>query len=93
VTDRFTEESVDRMFPEHVKAREVKDEMGVISEFVEWLEMRGLHIVDLSCTPFCRTAIQRPQTLIAEHFGIDEKKFSDEKDAMLTILQEQARSK
>jgi hypothetical protein len=84
----------DRKYPEHAKLRLVVDESQRIGRFLDWLESEREPPVSL-CTgePHLGNGGMhyeriRPgiEDLLAEYFGIDRQKLSEEKDAMVEEL-------
>jgi hypothetical protein len=79
-------------YPEHEKLKARKAEHQAISEFIEFIEGQGneiIHYVDVdSDDPYNKPIIKRSSNsdMIAEFFGIDQQKFSEEKDQMIKSL-------
>jgi hypothetical protein len=72
-------------YPEHAKLSVIRDESQKCGEFLEWLEHeKGYtlhHYVEGSEHAY--PVYESTQSLLAEFFGIDHKKLSAEKDAII----------
>lgn len=72
------------LYPEHEKLEKVRTLSQVCGEFLEWLEMQGLHLGKWDAGGEYLVVKQtRRSRLLAEFFDIDEKKLEQEKQAML----------
>lgn len=76
------------MYPEHDKLSKVENEVSTISEFMEWLENKGLEICFIGNAGrgdmIERIPIQQAKaSLIGEYFGIDNEIIEKEKREML----------
>lgn len=68
---------------EHEKLRAIVDKSQAIGEFVEWLEYeKQIHLCEYVDRDLFHTRTSM-RDLLAEFFGIDQKKIDAEKDAML----------
>lgn len=69
-------------YPEHVKLKAIQAKSQACGEFLEWLDERG---IELGCWAEGRfdPYSYRKTSLLAEFFGIDERKIEEEKRAML----------
>lgn len=70
----------EELYPEHAKLRNQRQEHAAIETFISFLEERDYEIKP----PDGRYI--RPETLIAEYFEIDLKKFDEEKHQMLAEI-------
>lgn len=69
-------------YPEHAKLKAIVDKSQVIGEFMDWLSDKGIHLAEWGKHELF--SINTPiRDLLAEFFGIDQKKLDAEKDAML----------
>lgn len=86
-------------YPEHEKLAQISDKSQAIGEFMDWLnETKGFQLGEWgTCLDeFCQEDSLHPVTpttvdLLAEHFGIDQNKLEDEKQAMLEAQREMNR--
>ena len=88
----------DAKYPEHVKLRSISGQSQAIGAFLDWLLnahepelflcIREKHHGRGSMT--YGHAVYSIEKLLAEYFEIDSQKISDEKDAMVRALQQEA---
>jgi len=89
----------DVQYPQHEKAKELEKEMQGISQFLQYLDSKGIQLVTADgcilpgglrgqiCTLHNPVRVHRA-TLIAECLDIDEKAMEAEKEAMFTTIRE-----
>ncbi len=76
-------------YPEHEKRAEVKDDIQVIGDFLEWIDQKGLllcswvskEILD-ECVPINKSF----DDLIYEYFNIDRDLIESERKAVLEAI-------
>lgn len=72
------------IYPECEKVKEHALESHTIGSFLEWLKEKGLHICEYQENGVSLQYIrQSNEQLIAEHLGIDLKKYESEKQQIL----------
>ena len=78
-------------FPEHQKLSDNQKEHEAIVSFLNFLEEKGLEIGhERNCWPgytLPKFTREKTSAVIAEYFGVDEKKLEAEKRQMLDALQ------
>lgn len=73
-------------YPEHDKAEKIKNLSQACGEFLEWLQdEKGVHLASYGDGELYQVD-QSVSSLLAEFFGIDEKKLEAEKRAMLAEM-------
>jgi hypothetical protein len=81
-------------YPEHEKLQRISDKSQSIGEFVDWLNTQGIFLAEWVKKPgrqgssdltYARKGIQE---LLAMFFDIDQKKISEEKQAILQLIRE-----
>ncbi len=70
-------------FPEHEKMAELRDKIDAVTEFLEWCESTGKHVVTMSRHSLRVDEMFGTRELLAAHFQIDERKIEAEKQAMI----------
>lgn len=78
-------------YPEHEKLRAISDQSQTVGEFVEWMGQQGIHLGEYLHGEWSQARLvpthRNTVDLLAEFFGIDQKRLEGEKRAMLASLQ------
>ncbi len=70
-------------YPEHQRIVEQQDRIDAVTEFLEWCESTGKHVVTMSRHSLRVDEMFGIRELLAAHFQIDERKIEAEKQAMI----------
>jgi hypothetical protein len=70
-------------YPEHTKLKAIQKQSQAVGEFLEWLNSEGFWICKRGPRDEYWPTSRRMQSLLAEHFEIDENKIDAEKEAMI----------
>lgn len=74
-------------YPEHNKLKEKKQEALIIGEFLEDLDSKGIVLIKYTDSyPFYEKCKESINSLIANHFNIDQDLLEKEKEQMLDEL-------
>ncbi|WP_186214816.1 hypothetical protein [Burkholderia gladioli] len=70
------------LLPEHQKLKDLNGANQIVGDFIEWLSDNGCVIAQYEGNRLWPITKSR-DALIAEHFGIDQKRLDAEKEQML----------
>jgi hypothetical protein len=72
-------------WPEHTKLQAVREQSQACGEFIDWLQEHGYYLgrYNDEGTRLYTHTVPKLTDLLADHFGIDQKKLEAEKTAML----------
>lgn len=73
-------------YPEHEKLKEVQIESNACGNFLEWLVEQEIYLAKYNEQGVLRPLRKSINELLEEHFGIDQKKLEEEKQAILKAL-------
>lgn len=70
------------LLPEHQKLKDLNGANQIVGDFIEWLSENGYVIAQYEGNRLWPVTKSR-DTLVAEHFGIDQKRLDAEKEQVL----------
>lgn len=76
-------------YPEHKKLKALNGANQIVGDFIEWLGEQGLVIAHYPTLESGAQSVnlhwcgKSRDTLLAEHFGVDQSKLDEEKDKIL----------
>jgi hypothetical protein len=74
-------------YPEHDKLHKIQDQSQACGEFIDWLESQGLHLCEADPESGRYWPTHRPlRGLLADFFGIDQRKIDAEKEQMIAAM-------
>lgn len=88
VFDGFHVVPIPEPYPEHIRLTAISDQSQAIGEFLEWLGSQGVWLCEIP-EPFNETFFpihRSTQSLLADHFEIDQNRLEQEKRQMLDEL-------